>query len=105
MLANNKKNNMNEFNQVAMWLSWNEDGSFTPKCKIFPSGELGTALKFTESLRRSKFTQEPVQDEVSGELYGTNVSHITIAGDVPGNVTKPGVDVTDSSYNWKKRRK
>jgi len=96
---------MNEFNQVAMWLQWNEDGSFEPKCKIFPSGELGTALKFTESLRRSKHTLEAVRDEDTGELYGTNVTHIAITGDVPGNVTKPGVDVTDSSYNWKKRRK
>lgn len=96
---------MNDFNQVAMWLSWNEDGSFEPKCKIFPPGELGTSLKFTEALRRSKFTKEPLRDEDTGELYGTDVTHITISGDVLGNVTKPGVDVTDETYNWKKRRK
>lgn len=96
---------MNKFNQVAMWLSWNEDMSeCKPMCKIFPEGELGPALKFTESLRRAKHTGEAVRDVDTGEVYGTNVTHIAITGDVLGNVTKPGVDVTDSSYNWKKRR-
>ncbi len=96
---------MNDFNQIAQWLQWNDDGTYEPRCKVFPVGELGIALKFTESLRKAKHTGEPVQDDVTGELYVTNVSHITISGDVAGNVTKPGCDVTDSTYDWKKRRK
>lgn len=95
---------MNKYNQVALWIEWDDEGRYKPMCKIFPAGELGVALKFTESLRRSVYTKEPVRDVETGEEYGTNVSHISIAGDTVGNVTKEGCDVTDSSYNWMKRR-
>jgi hypothetical protein len=95
---------MNQFMQIAMWIMWHEDGTYSPMCKVFQDGELGAALKFTESLRRAKFTKEPVVDEQTGEVYGTEVTHITISGDTPGNVTKMGVATVNADYNWKKRR-
>lgn len=95
---------MNKFNQVALWIEWDDVGRYKPMCRIFPEGELGIALKFTESLRRSVFTKVPIKDDETGEEYGTNVTHIAITGDTLGNVTKPGCDVVGDDYNWRKRR-
>lgn len=95
---------MNDGYQVALWLQWNEDGSCEPMYKIFAQDDLGGALKFTEALRRSVYTKEPVRDPQTGFEYGTGITHVALTGGVIGNVTKPGVDVVDANYNWMKRR-
>lgn len=48
--------------------------------------ELDEALKVSEALRKE------------GKLF------VSIASEIPGNVTKMGVDVTGDDYDWKKRR-
>jgi hypothetical protein len=59
--------------------------------KDFKVNELDECLKHCETLRilRSK---------------GVEISFITIASENPDCVSLSGVDVTDSSYEWKKRR-
>lgn len=48
--------------------------------------ELDEALKVSESLRKE------------GKLF------VSIASEIPGNVTKMGVAAPDENYDWKKRR-
>jgi len=59
----------------------------------FPQGitndgeeSLGVALKEAERLRKEGF------------------HHVTISTENSNSVGKPGVDVTNDTYNWKKRR-
>lgn len=57
---------------------------YRPKCEVFECCTM--ALQWAESLRKQGYR------------------FVTIASEIPGNVTKMGVDVTDESYDWKKRR-
>lgn len=53
--------------------------------------DLSLALAFTESLRKRQYD-------------GEDVGFIVISTENPNCVGKRGVDVTDSTYDWKKRR-
>jgi hypothetical protein len=62
-----------------------------PKCKEFELHEMSKALEWMESLRK-------IQRENGG------VGHIVMSSENPNSVGLLGVDITDASYNWKKRR-
>jgi hypothetical protein len=62
-----------------------------PASKEFPSNEMGPALTFSESLRARR-------------RAGEEISHIVMSSENPNSVGQAGVGVTDSSYDWKKRR-
>lgn len=71
---------------VVYWLN-----ELTPQAKHFTAEELEASLKFTESLRVRA-------------LDGEEITFVTLASENINNVGKRGVDVTDASYDWKKRR-
>jgi hypothetical protein len=75
---------------VVYWIDSREKVKH-PKCKEFELREMSKALEWMESLRK-------IQREVGG------ISHIVMSSENPNSVGLPGVDVTDASYNWKKRR-
>lgn len=87
--------------RVVYWLEHSPKG-YAPMVKLFGEDGLMPSLKFIEVLRRSVIVNAP--QEYEGEMYGPNVSHVSSQGDHVGNVTKQGVDVVGSDYNWKKRR-
>jgi len=61
--------------------------------------DLNDALKFVHTARAA------TDDFHHGELYFRGpVHHVTISSEVADSVTKLGVDVTDDTYNWKKRK-
>jgi len=68
---------------------WTEDG--VPKSQDFGSGQLDDTLKYCEMLRKER-------------REGKNITHITIASEMAECVSLQGVDVTDETYDWTKRR-
>lgn len=68
-----------------------QNGSKVPKCKEFELSDIDGSLKFMEELRNI-------------QRKDGSVGYITYVSENPDNVTKMGVDVANSSYNWKKRR-
>ena len=64
---------------------WSEEGF--PKSQDFSDGQWTEIMAFMEELRKK-----------------ANVSFVSLSSEVPGDVTKKGVDVTGPDYDWKKRR-
>lgn len=69
---------------------WTEDG--IAQSENFTSDELSLMLKKCEWLRKRR-------------IEGFDISFIATASEDPNCVSLSGVDVTDSTYDWKKRRK
>jgi hypothetical protein len=65
---------------------------FTPHEKAYDTSEMVGAMQFMEQLR-------------TRQRAGEHVRFITMASEHPDSVGHPGVDVTGSDYNWKKRRR
>ncbi len=66
---------------------WSEDD--VPMAETYE--DMGVALKRTEALRKR-------------QREGETVSFIGMVSEVPGNVTKMGVEDPPPGYEWKKRR-
>jgi hypothetical protein len=75
---------------VVYWIEIQKEVK-TPKCKEFDLHEMTRTLEWMESLRK-------IQREIGG------IGHIVMSSENPNSVGLSGVDVTDASYNWKKRR-
>jgi hypothetical protein len=80
---------------VVFWLEEVVDfaPTWAPRCKGFPSDEMGAALKWMENLRKD------------------GMRHVTMSSENPNSVGKPGVDsIVDGktpdghAYTWMKRR-
>jgi hypothetical protein len=69
---------------------WTEDGK--SQFKDFTGDQLMEALKQCEDLRKR-------------ERNGEDVKFIVISSEVDECTSLKGVDVTDSTYDWKKRRR
>jgi hypothetical protein len=68
---------------------WTEDGS--SMSMGFDAQEMNAALAKCEDLRKRK-------------ANGEDIKHICLSSEDPNSVTKMGVDVTDETYDWRKRR-
>ena len=64
----------------------------TPKQQEFDSQSLVRALGFIEELR-------------ARQRAGEGIRFVTLQSENPDSVGNPGVAITDSGYDWKKRRR
>ena len=69
---------------------WTEDDQ--PMSKSFGIDSIDQTLKHCEELRKQR-------------REGKNISHIATGSENPDCTSLHGVDVVDSDYDWKKRRK
>jgi hypothetical protein len=69
-----------------------EDQGSRPEAHAFDTSEMVEAMTFMEGLRKR-------------QREGEGVRFITMCSEHPDAVGHPGVDVTGSDYNWKKRRR
>jgi hypothetical protein len=68
------------------------EGAGQPHSKPFATSEMVDAMQFMEGLRRR-------------QRAGEGVCFVTMCSEHPDMVGHPGVDVTGSDYEWKKRRR
>jgi hypothetical protein len=69
-----------------------EDGHQVPHAQSFDTTAMVEAMRFMEDLRRR-------------QREGEGVRFVTMCSEHPDVVGHPGVDVTGSGYDWKKRRR
>jgi len=69
-----------------------DDEDEGPHAQPFDTDKMVDAMRFMEDLRRR-------------QRSGEGVRFITMCSEHPDVVGHPGVDVTGSDYNWKKRRR
>lgn len=72
---------------MVYWMEVNPHGDAIPVNMEFKDVELSLAIKFMENLRKN------------------SLHHVVMSSENPNSVGKPGVAETDSTYDWKKRRK
>ena len=75
---------------MVYWTNFEETES-RPQAQGFATDEMVTAMGFMEEWRRR-------------QRAGEGVRFITMCSEHPDSVGHPGVDVTGSEYNWRKRR-
>jgi hypothetical protein len=69
-----------------------EDGTKAPHAQAFDSGDMGSAMRFMETLRTRQRT--------SGDIC-----FVAMASENPDSVGHAGVAETGPDYDWKKRRR
>lgn len=75
---------------MVYWTVMDEERAL-PHSESFGTDEMVCAMRFMEALR-------------ARQRAGEGVRFITMCSEHPDVVGHPGVDVTGSDYNWKKRR-
>lgn len=74
---------------MVYWVEASLEG-FVPKSEVFEHSKMSEALQFTERLRKDAIEK--------------GYRFITFCSENPDRVGKDGVDETDSTYDWRKRR-
>lgn len=76
---------------MVYWMVVDEDGILVPRAKEFNATSMVDSMTFMEELRKI-------------QRADNSIRFVCMSSENPNSVGKPGVDVTDSSYSWTKRR-